>query len=150
MFLKDHTLCQYNSLMEIAAIDYPKRENRFELVYCLLSMRYSSRIKVKIETSEEKYVDTASKLFKSANWYEREAYDMFGIMFKNHPDLRRILTDYGFDGHPLRKDFPLSGYYELRYDDSKKMIVQEPVELTQEFRSFDVGKCVGTSSIQQK
>ncbi|XP_011702234.1 PREDICTED: NADH dehydrogenase [ubiquinone] iron-sulfur protein 3, mitochondrial [Wasmannia auropunctata] len=137
-FLKDHHNTQFVSLADITAVDVPSRQYRFELVYNLLSLRYNSRIRVKTYTDELTPVDSINSIFKAADWYEREIWDMFGVFFSNHPDLRRILTDYGFEGHPLRKDFPLSGYVEVRYDDEHKRIVIEPLELTQEFRKFEL------------
>lgn len=137
-FLRDHQNAQFRSLMELTAVDVPKRVYRFELIYCLLSLVYNSRITVKTYTDELTPVDSVTNLFSSANWAEREVWDMYGIFFSNHPDLRRILTDYGFEGHPLRKDFPLSGYVEVRYDDEVKRVVCEPIEMTQEFRKFDL------------
>jgi NADH-quinone oxidoreductase subunit C len=124
-------------LIDICGVDYPEREQRFEVVYHLLSPRENQRIRVKCETDEKTPVPSVVAVFPAANWFEREAYDMYGIMFSGHPDLRRILTDYGFQGFPLRKDFPLTGYVEVRYDDAQKRVVYEPVKLTQEFRSFD-------------
>lgn len=135
--LRDHTNAQFYQLIEMTCVDVPARSNRFEVVYMMLSLRYNSRIRIKTYTDEVTPLDTATTLFNSANWYEREIWDMFGIYFVGHPDLRRILTDYGFQGHPLRKDFPLSGYVEVRYDEDAKRIVVEPVELQQEFRTFD-------------
>jgi len=123
----------------VCGVDYPTRPNRFEVVYHLLSHRYNSRIRVKTYCDEVTPVPSITPLFPAANWFEREAYDMFGIYFSGHPDLRRILTDYGFEGYPLRKDFPLSGYVEVRYDEEKKRIVAEPLELAQQFRNFDYG-----------
>ncbi|XP_012224420.1 NADH dehydrogenase [ubiquinone] iron-sulfur protein 3, mitochondrial [Linepithema humile] len=137
-FLKDHHNTQFVSLADITALDVPSRQYRFELVYNLLSLRYNSRIRVKTYTDELTPVDSINSIFKAADWYEREVWDMFGVFFSNHPDLRRILTDYGFEGHPLRKDFPLSGYVEVRYDDEYKRIVIEPLELAQEFRKFEL------------
>jgi len=137
-FLKNHHNCQFGSLVDIAGVDMPTRKFRFEVVYNLLSFRFNSRIRVKTYTDELTPLDSCNDIFKAANWNEREAWDMFGIYFSNHPDLRRILTDYGFEGHPLRKDFPLTGYVELRYDDELRRVVQEPVELAQEFRKFDL------------
>jgi NADH dehydrogenase (ubiquinone) Fe-S protein 3 len=137
-FLKDHHNAQFTSLADIAGLDMPTREYRFEIVYNLLSLRYNSRIRVKTYTDELTPIDSVNEVFAAANWYEREIWDMFGVFFTNHPDLRRILTDYGFEGHPLRKDFPLSGYLEYRYDDELKRVVQEPVELAQEYRKFDL------------
>ncbi|KLN61500.1 NADH dehydrogenase [Kiloniella spongiae] len=136
-FLRDNQNCQFRQLVELTAVDYPSREDRFELVYCLLSLTHNQRIKVKFSTSDETPVESVTGLFSSAIWYEREAWDMYGIFFANHPDLRRMLTDYGFEGHPLRKDFPLTGYVEVRYDETQKRVVYEPVKLTQEFRNFD-------------
>ncbi|TRY82382.1 hypothetical protein DNTS_002478 [Danionella cerebrum] len=137
-FLKDHTSAQFRNLSDLTAVDVPTRENRFEVVYNLLSLRFNSRIRVKTYTDELTAIDSCMPVFQAANWYEREVWDMFGIYFTNHPDLRRILTDYGFEGHPFRKDFPLSGYVEVRYDDELKRVVAEPVELSQEFRKFDL------------
>lgn len=137
-FLRDHTNAQYKLLMDITAVDWPSKPYRFEVVYNLLSVRYNTRVRVKTYTDELTPIDSASPLFKSAIWAEREVWDMYGIFFSNHPDLRRILTDYGFEGHPLRKDFPLAGFYEVRYDDELKRVVQEPVEFAQEFRKFDL------------
>ena len=136
-FLKQHTNAQFEQLMDITAVDYPKRENRFDIVYNLLSIRYNARIRVICEANEYDLVPSVTHIYKSANWPEREVFDMFGVAFSNHPDLRRILTDYGFKGHPLRKDFPLSGFTEVRYDDELGQVVQEPVELSQEMRKFD-------------
>lgn len=137
-FLKDHHNAQYTILVDITAIDVPSREYRFEMIYLLLSLRFNSRIRVKSYTDELTPVDSVVSIFKSANWYEREVWDMYGIYFRDHPDLRRILTDYGFEGHPLRKDFPLTGFVEVRYDDEVKRVVAEPVELAQEFRRFEL------------
>ena len=136
-FLKNHTNTQFKMLIDITAVDFPSRSSRFEVVYQLLSIHYNARIRVKTNVDELTPIESVSSLFPSANWFERETWDMFGICFLNHPDLRRILTDYGFEGHPLRKDFPVSGYVEFRYDDSKKRVISEPVELAQEFRYFD-------------
>ena len=136
-FLKNHTNTQFKMLIDITAVDYPSRSSRFEVVYQLLSIHYNARIRVKTNVDELTPIESVSSLFPSANWFERETWDMFGICFLNHPDLRRILTDYGFEGHPLRKDFPVSGYVEFRYDNSKKRVISEPVELAQEFRYFD-------------
>lgn len=137
-FLKDHHLAQFESLADIGGVDVPTREYRFEIVYNLLSLRYNARIRVKTYTDELTPLDSACEVYKAANWYEREIWDMFGVYFNNHPDLRRILTDYGFEGHPFRKDFPLSGYVEVRYDDEMRRVVVEPLELAQEFRKFDL------------
>ncbi|KAI8334511.1 hypothetical protein EDC96DRAFT_525319 [Choanephora cucurbitarum] len=136
-FLRDHTNAQFKSVMDITAADYPTRDNRFEVVYNMLSMKYNGRIRVKTYASEISPVPSVVPLFSGANWQERETYDMFGVFFTGHPDLRRILTDYGFEGHPLRKDFPLTGYVEVRYDEEKKRVVSEPVELAQAFRNFE-------------
>ena len=136
-FLKDDARCQYKQLIDVTAVDYPENEKRFEIIYNLLSIKYNSRIIVRVRVSENELVPTACGVFSSANWYEREVWDMYGIAFSDHPDLRRILSDYGFNGYPLRKDFPLSGYTQVRYDDNKKQVIQEPVKLDQEYRSFD-------------
>uniref|UniRef100_A0A2P2I1C7 NADH dehydrogenase [ubiquinone] iron-sulfur protein 3, mitochondrial n=1 Tax=Hirondellea gigas TaxID=1518452 RepID=A0A2P2I1C7_9CRUS len=138
MFLKHHINAQYTSICDLCGMDVPSREYRFEVIYNLLSLRYNSRIRVKTYTDELTPLDSAVAVFQGANWYEREVWDMYGVFFANHPDLRRILTDYGFEGHPFRKDFPLSGYVECRYDDEEKRVVVEPVELAQEFRKFDL------------
>jgi len=135
--LKKHTSTQYKVLVDVCAVDYPSRDKRFEVVYNLLSILYNSRIRVKTSVDEITPICSVSELYPAAGWYEREAWDLFGVYFSNHPDLRRILTDYGFEGHPLRKDFPLSGYTEVRYDDSEKRVVSEKIELSQEFRFFD-------------
>ncbi len=135
--LRDDSDCLFEVLIDICGVDYPEREKRFDVVYHLLSPRKNQRIRVKCETDEETPVPSVVDVFPAANWFEREAYDMYGILFSGHPDLRRILTDYGFQGYPLRKDFPLTGYVEVRYDDAQKRVVYEPVKLTQEFRSFD-------------
>ncbi|KAF7274429.1 hypothetical protein GWI33_012913 [Rhynchophorus ferrugineus] len=137
-FLKDHHSCQFSNLSDIAGMDVPCRPYRFEVIYNLLSVRFNSRIRVKTYTDELTPVDSCNGIYKAANWYEREIWDMYGVFFANHPDLRRILTDYGFEGHPFRKDFPLSGYVEVRYDDEKKRVVIEPLELAQEFRKFEL------------
>jgi len=138
-FLKNHTNAQYLNIVDIACVDVPTRQNRFEIVYMLMSLMYNSRIMVKTYTDELTPIQSITPIFKGANWFEREIYDMFGVFFANHPDLRRILTDYGFEGHPFRKDFPLSGYVEVRYDEEVKRVVAEPIELAQEFRKFDYG-----------
>jgi NADH-quinone oxidoreductase subunit C len=135
--LRDDTQCLFEVLIDICGVDYPEREKRFDVVYHLLSPRLNQRIRLKCEAEEDTAVPSAVEVFPAANWFEREAYDMYGILFTGHPDLRRILTDYGFQGYPLRKDFPLTGYVEVRYDDAQKRVVYEPVKLTQEFRSFD-------------
>ena len=138
-FLKYHTAAEYTMVADITAVDFPTRQNRFEVVYNLLSIRHNSRIRVKTYADEATPVPSVTGLYDGANWYEREVYDLFGVFFIGHPDLRRIMTDYGFDGHPLRKDFPLTGYTEIRYDEEKKRIVVEPLELTQAFRNFEGG-----------
>jgi NADH dehydrogenase (ubiquinone) Fe-S protein 3 len=136
-FLRDHTQTQFKQLMDVTAVDQPSHRYRFDVVYNLLTLQYNERLRVKVAIDEVTPVPSATELYSSCGWWEREVWDMFGIFFSNHPDLRRILTDYGFSGHPLRKDFPLTGYTEVRYDDSEKRVVKEPVELTQEFRFFD-------------
>jgi NADH-quinone oxidoreductase subunit C len=136
-FLRDDVNCQFKQLMDVCGADYPEREGRFEIVYNLLSLTHNQRIRVKLQTDARSPVPTVTGVFNSANWWERETWDMYGVYFRDHPDLRRILTDYGFEGHPLRKDFPLTGYVEVRYDDLEKRVVYEPVKLTQDFRSFD-------------
>jgi NADH-quinone oxidoreductase subunit C len=136
-FLRDDSQCRFETLVDICGCDYPTEPERFEVVYHLLSMRLNQRLRVKIRTDEHAPVPSAYKAFPVANWYEREAFDMYGIVFSGHPDLRRILTDYGFEGYPLRKDFPLTGYVEVRYDDAAKRVVYEPVKLVQEYRNFD-------------
>ncbi len=135
--LRDDPACKFEILIDICGVDYPARPNRFDVVYHLLSPRLNQRIRVKLETNESDPVPSTIPVFPAANWFEREAYDMYGILFSGHPDLRRLLTDYGFQGHPLRKDFPLTGHVEVRYDDEAKRVVYEPVKLTQDFRSFD-------------
>ena len=135
--LRDDSNCLFRQLVDITAVDYPEREERFELVYNLLSMKHNQRIRVKLTTDESTPVATATTVFSTAGWFEREVWDMYGVYFTDHPDLRRLLTDYGFEGHPLRKDFPLTGFVEVRYDEEKKQVVYEPVELRQEFRNFD-------------
>ena len=136
-FLRDDANCAFTVLCDVCGADFPDRPQRFEVVYNLLSMRLNQRIRIKVDTDEEQPVPSAVGLFSSAGWWEREAWDLFGIYFADNPDLRRILTDYGFEGHPLRKDFPLTGYVELRYDEDQKAVVYDPVRLQQEFRSFD-------------
>ncbi len=136
-FLKRDPQCQFISFIDISGADYPARENRFDVVYHLLSPRQNLRIRVKVQTDEETPVPSVTSVFPGADWFEREAYDLYGILFTGHPDLRRLLTDYGFEGHPLRKDFPLTGFVEVRYDDEVKRVVYQPVELRQEFRDFD-------------
>jgi NADH-quinone oxidoreductase subunit C len=136
-FLRDDPKCRFTVLCDLCGVDFPEREERFEVVYNLLSLSLNQRIRLKLATDEAQPVPSAVAIFSSAGWWEREAWDLFGIYFADNPDLRRILTDYGFDGHPLRKDFPLTGYVELRYDDEQKRVVYEPVRLPQQFRSFD-------------
>jgi NADH-quinone oxidoreductase subunit C len=136
-FLHDDGNCRFVSIVDICGVDYPSREERFEVVYHLLSPYRNLRVRVKVTTDDSHPVPSLTPLFPGADWYEREAYDFYGILFSGHPDLRRILTDYGFDGHPLRKDFPLTGFVEVRYDEERKRVVYEPVKLAQEFRNFD-------------
>jgi len=136
-FLRDDSRCLFSCLIDITAVDWPSRERRFDVVYHLLSPKHNARIRLKVEADEATPVPSVIEVFPSADWYERETYDLYGIVFTGHPDLRRILTDYGFEGHPLRKDFPLTGFVEVRYDDELKRVVYEPVRLTQEFRNFD-------------
>jgi NADH-quinone oxidoreductase subunit C len=136
-FLRDDDQCGFTCLLDVCGVDWPQRERRFDVVYNMLSVRLNLRIRVKLETDAQTPVPTATGVFPSAGWYEREAWDLFGIYFSDHPDLRRLLTDYGFEGHPLRKDFPLTGHVEVRYDDEQKRVVYEPVKLAQDFRRFD-------------
>ena len=136
-FLRDDRECECTTLIDLCGVDYPERPERFEVVYCLLSIRQNNRVRVKIAVEEDQIVPTVTDVFSVAGWLEREAWDMYGILFAGNPDLRRILTDYGFEGHPQRKDFPLTGYVELRYDEEQKRVVYEPVTLTQDYRSFD-------------
>ncbi len=136
-YLRDDPNCQFKLLVDLCGADYPERDQRFEVVYHLLSPRQNQRIRVKIATDETTPVASVTEVFGSALWYEREAWDMYGIYFSDHPDLRRLLTDYGFEGHPLRKDFPQTGYVEVRYDDEQKRVVYEPVRLREDWRSFD-------------
>lgn len=136
-FLRDDQQCNFETFIDVCGVDYPERSERFEVVYHLLSMRMNHRIRVRIRTDEETAVPSIVSLWPVANWFEREAFDMYGIQFADHPDLRRILTDYGFEGWPLRKDFPLTGHYEVRYDDLEKRVIYEPVKLAQEYRNFD-------------
>ena len=137
VFLRDDVNCQFKQLMDICGVDYAERPQRVEVVYNLLSLVHNNRVTVKVMLDDNSSIPSVSKVFSSADWWEREIWDLFGIFFSGHPDLRRILTDYGFDGHPLRKDFPLTGYVEVRYDDAQKRVVYEPVKLTQEYRDFD-------------
>ena len=136
-FLRDDPACLFICLIDLTAVDYPEREKRFDVVTHLLSPKYVRRIRLKVATDERTPVASLVDLYPAANWFEREAYDLFGVFFSGHPDLRRILTDYGFDGHPLRKDFPMTGYVEVRYDDEQKRVIYEPVTLNQAFRSFN-------------
>lgn len=161
-FLRDHSQCQYKQLMDMSVVDWLKpnppnssvesgEKGRFELVYCLLSIKHNSRLVLHTfaESSTHPSVPSVTSLYPSANWSEREAFDLFGVIFEGHPDLRRIMTDYGFEGHPLRKDFPLTGFVEVRYDEEVKRVIEEPLELTQEFRKFEysspvshISKCI--------
>jgi len=136
-FLKSNEKCKFRQLIDIAGVDYPENEKRFELVYLLLSHEYNHRIKLLIKFEINQIINSITKIFPSANWMEREVFDMYGVKFKNHPDLRRILTDYGFKGHPLRKDFPLTGFNEVRYSEKEKKVIYEPVKLEQNYRNFD-------------
>ncbi len=136
-FLRDDPLCLFKVLIDICGADYPERPKRFDVVYNLLSLVHNQRIRVKVMADDEMPIPSVTGVHNSANWFEREAWDMYGIMFSDHPDLRRLLTDYGFEGHPLRKDFPLTGFVEVRYDDARKRVVYDPVKLPQEFRKFD-------------
>lgn len=136
-YLRDDSRCQFKALMDLTVVDYPTREARFDVVYILLSIATVQRVRVKVATDEATPVPSAVPVFSSAAWYEREAWDMYGVYFSEHPDLRRLLTDYGFEGHPLRKDFPLTGHVQVRYDEVEKRVVQEPVQLAQDFRNFD-------------
>ncbi len=136
-FLRDDPKCLFKQLIDICGVDWPERSKRFDVVYNLLSLKNNIRVRVKVQTDETTPVPSVEPVYKSAGWFEREAYDLYGIWFSDHPDLRRILTDYGFEGHPMRKDFPLTGFVELRWDDVQKRVVYEPVKLQQEFRRFD-------------
>jgi NADH-quinone oxidoreductase subunit C len=136
-FLRDDKDCAFFSFIDLAGADYPSREQRFEVIYHLMSPTKNTRIRIKLRTDEDSTVPSVTGVFPGADWFEREAYDLYGILFTGHPDLRRLLTDYGFEGHPLRKDFPTTGFIEVRYDDEVKRVVYEPVELRQEFRQFD-------------
>lgn len=136
-FLRDDPMCLFTQLIDLAGVDYPERRKRFDVVYHLLSMVNNSRIRVKIAVAEGDNAPSVTPVFPNADWYEREVFDMYGVVFENHPDMRRILTDYGFEGHPLRKDFPLTGYTEVRWDDEQQRVVYQPVQLTQEYRNFD-------------
>jgi len=136
-FLRDDPRCQFINIIDVTAVDWPGREKRFDVVYHFLSPRQNTRIRVKVETDEATAVPSIFSEFPGAEWFERETWDLYGVMFTDHPDMRRLLTDYGFEGHPLRKDFPLTGFVEVRYDDEQKRVVNEPVRLAQEFRNFD-------------
>ena len=136
-FLRDDQNCHFKQLLDVTAVDYPEREERFEVVYHLLSLKHNQRVRIKLPAGEETPVDSVTGVFSAAGWCEREVWDLYGVFFAEHPDLRRILTDYGFEGHPLQKDFPLTGFVEVRYDEDQKRVVYEPVKLTQEFRHFD-------------
>jgi NADH-quinone oxidoreductase subunit C len=136
-FLRDDPVCQFISFIDVCGADYPSRAKRFDVVYHLLSPRKNLRIRIKVMTDEDTPVPSITAVYPGADWFERETYDLYGVLFSGHPDLRRLLTDYGFDGHPLRKDFPLTGFVEVRYDDEVKRVIYEPVELKQEFRNFD-------------
>lgn len=137
MFLREDSSCKFQVLCDVCGVDYPERTERFDVVYNLLSLKHNQRVTVKVKTDERTPVPSVVSLYPTANWFEREAWDMYGIMFSGHPDLRRMLTDYGFEGHPLRKEFPLSGHVEMRYSEDEKRVVYEPVSLVQEFRKFD-------------
>jgi NADH-quinone oxidoreductase subunit C len=137
MFLRDDANCQFQQLVDLCGVDYPDRAERFDVVYNLLSMTHNVRVRVKVRVGDNQAVPSVTAVYGAANWFEREAWDLMGIPFADHPDLRRIMTDYGFEGHPLRKDFPMTGYVEVRYDDEQKRVIYEPVKLTQEFRNFD-------------
>lgn len=136
LFFKNHVLCQFKVLSCLSGVDYPQKKNRFKLVYELLSIRYNTRIRVAIFVDELCVVDSVDSIYSTSSWYECEIFDMFGLFFRNHPNLKRILTDYGFEGYPLRKDFPLTGFVEMRYNETKKRVVSEAVELAQEYRTF--------------
>jgi len=136
-FLRDDPRCQFVNITDVTAVDWPGREKRFDVVYHFLSPRQNARVRVKVETDEATPVPSIFSEFPGAEWFERETWDLYGVMFSDHPDLRRLLTDYGFEGHPLRKDFPLTGFVEVRWDDEQKRVVNEPVRLAQEFRNFD-------------
>ncbi len=136
-FLRDDPRCQFVCIIDVTAVDWPSRERRFDVVYHFLSPTKNARIRVKVETDEVTPVPSIISVFRGADWFERETYDLYGVLFTGHPDLRRLLTDYGFEGHPLRKDFPLTGFVEVRWDDEQKRVVYDPVQLAQEFRNFD-------------
>ena len=150
LFLKTNDKCRFKQLIDITAVDYPEKEDRFKLVYLLLSLENNLRILINVKLEEKLIAPSIIKIFPSANWMEREVFDMYGISFKDHPDLRRILTDYGFEGYPLRKDFPLTGHTEVRYSETKKKVISEPVKLEQEYRDFDFeSPWEGTKYIQK-
>ena len=136
-FLRDDQNCQFKQLVDVTAVDFPERRPRFDVIYNLLSHKQNQRIRIKVAAEADSAIPSACKVYSAANWYEREVWDLYGLFFDNHPDLRRLLTDYGFEGHPLRKDFPLTGYVEVRYDEEQKRVIYEPVKLVQEFRNFD-------------
>jgi NADH-quinone oxidoreductase subunit C len=136
-FLRDDPRCEFRSIIDITAVDWPSRENRFDVVYHFLSPTKNARVRIKVEVDETAPVASIIEVFPGANWFEREVYDLYGVLFTGHPDMRRLLTDYGFEGHPLRKDFPLTGFVEVRYDDELKRVVYDRVRLAQEFRNFD-------------
>ena len=136
-FLRDDPRCLFKQLIDVCGVDWPEREKRFDVVYNLLSLKHNYRVRVKVPVNEDEAVPSVVDLWPAAGWFEREAYDLYGVFFEGNPDLRRILTDYGFEGHPFRKDFPLTGYVEVRYDETQKRVIYEPVKLTQEFRKFD-------------
>jgi len=151
LFLKTNEKCRFKQLIDITAVDYPEKEKRFKIVYLLLSHEKNLRIVINTHINEKIVVPSITKIFPSANWMEREVFDMYGISFKDHPDLRRILTDYGFEGYPLRKDFPLTGHTEVRYSEAKKKVISEPVKLNQEYRDFDFeSPWEGTKYIKQE
>ena len=137
-FIKNDEACEFRQITDIAGVDFPERIKRFDVIYHFLSFKHNIRLRIKVTVSEDEIISSITSIFPAANWFEREAFDMYGIQFKDHPDLRRILTDYGFEGYPLRKDFPLSGNVEIRYDEIDKKIIHEPVNLQQDFRSFDI------------
>jgi len=151
LFLKTNEKCRFKQLIDITAVDYPEKEKRFKIVYLLLSHEKNLRIVINTHINEKIVVPSITKIFPSANWMEREVFDMYGVSFKDHPDLRRILTDYGFEGYPLRKDFPLTGHTEVRYSEAKKKVISEPVKLDQEYRDFDFeSPWEGTKYIKQE
>ena len=150
-FLKDSESCQFRQLTDIAGVDFPEREKRFDVIYHFLSFKHNARVRVKTQISENESIHSITQLFPAANWFEREAFDMYGIQFADHPDLRRILTDYGFEGYPLRKDFPLTGNVEVRYDQMERKVIYEPVKLQQDYRNFDIqSPWEGTTYIDNK